>query len=312
VEGEFYGQGGACWLEAFFHVSGILVQFACVVAIGVRNAYTTRSLRHVSVSCAGWTVGGIWVVCTGVTALLSLISPIYLMSAGTYCFFEFKSPAILYWLVPGLILAVVVLIVTFAVMIRLALHSTAQTGLMTDASERCRFACSLSGRASVFVAVICVGWVPAAFAAFYEYATSNQASAALVTLVGVCGTLHSVLVPLVYSWTAAGEKLCCCKKKAKPPHDALKHDSQMRIQIAPADSKAPVMPSTPGTPGEYNTTSGPPSPVRRSPPSHRFPPRTPPPRYLSPSSSLPLFKSVNRLSVPASPDLPALLPGAVE
>jgi len=37
----------------------------------------------------------IWATCAAVTYGLGSISPLYLMTAGTYCFFEFASPVCL-------------------------------------------------------------------------------------------------------------------------------------------------------------------------------------------------------------------------
>jgi hypothetical protein len=109
LHGYFYGGDLACQLEALAHVSAILVQFFCVSAIAIRSYLLVVHSYNMSKNMALIFVVIIWVICIVVTGLLSLVSPIYLMTAGTYCFFGFSSPAIRGWLVPGLLLALLVL-----------------------------------------------------------------------------------------------------------------------------------------------------------------------------------------------------------
>jgi hypothetical protein len=116
----FFGGALACQLEAFFHVSAILTQFFCVAAIAVRAYILVVHGYNLSLRQAGVLVGVIWFVCTVTTILLSLVSPIYLMSAGTYCFFAFGSPAIAGWLVPGLVLAIAVMVFCYVQIYRAA------------------------------------------------------------------------------------------------------------------------------------------------------------------------------------------------
>jgi hypothetical protein len=101
----FFGGDLACKFEAFFHVSAIVTQFFMDTAIAMRVYVEVVHGKHMSVRQAVWTVIVIWVVCIGVTLLCSIYSPIYIMTAGTYCFFGFGSAAIAYWLVPALGLA---------------------------------------------------------------------------------------------------------------------------------------------------------------------------------------------------------------
>ena len=85
-----------------------------------------------SVGMSLWIVGGIWAVCIVVTGLLSLVSPIYLMSAGTYCFFGFKSAGIAGWLVPGLVLALGVMTFCYVQIFRTAKHSAFVTTMQIN------------------------------------------------------------------------------------------------------------------------------------------------------------------------------------
>ena len=86
----FYGGHIACDLEAFFHISAILVQFFCVALIAFHlERLVVRT--NFSGPAADWKprsaailVALVWTACIAVTYILSLWSPIYLMSAGTH------------------------------------------------------------------------------------------------------------------------------------------------------------------------------------------------------------------------------------
>lgn len=109
----FYGSDIACQLEAFFHVSAILVQFFMVTTIALRSYLAVVRQYTISLSLSYGLVLSIWITCVLVTYLLSLVSPIYLMTAGTYCFFGFSSPAIAYWLLPGLVVSLLTMIICY-------------------------------------------------------------------------------------------------------------------------------------------------------------------------------------------------------
>jgi len=86
----FYGGTIACKLEAFFHISAILAQFLHVTAISGRAYLVVVKRYTMTVKQARGVVVAIWSLCIAITYGLSYVSPIYLMSAGTYCFFGFS------------------------------------------------------------------------------------------------------------------------------------------------------------------------------------------------------------------------------
>jgi hypothetical protein len=71
----FYGGNIACQMEAFFHISAILVQFFSVALIAVRSYYAVVKGVNMSLRTAMWLCAGVWALCVLVTYLLSLISP---------------------------------------------------------------------------------------------------------------------------------------------------------------------------------------------------------------------------------------------
>jgi len=102
---RFYGGELACQIEAIAHVSSILTQFFCVAALAIRSYLVVVRKYDLPPRLAAKITAFIWVFCTVMTGLFSLVSPIYLMSNGAYCFFAFGSFAIAGWLLPGLVLA---------------------------------------------------------------------------------------------------------------------------------------------------------------------------------------------------------------
>lgn len=123
----FYGGEIACQLEAFFHISAIVAQFFHVTGIAIHGKIIllTRN-RPISVRHTTYIVIGIWAMCTIVTYLLSLISPIYLMG-GLYCFFSFSSASIAYWLLPCLILSIFTIVCIYGSMVLVAKWSEDST-----------------------------------------------------------------------------------------------------------------------------------------------------------------------------------------
>lgn len=107
--GYFFGGAVACTIEAFFHVSGILVQFFSVGGLSLRNYFSIVHEKELSVRAAAGCGVAIWILSVVGTVLTGIYSDYYLMSAGTYCFFGFSSYAIAEWLVPGLILAIILM-----------------------------------------------------------------------------------------------------------------------------------------------------------------------------------------------------------
>lgn len=104
---RFVGGDPACQFEAIAHVSAIVEEFFCVTCLFLNMYFCVVKNRVLDPKHALFIVLIIFAGSLIMTGLLSLTSPIYLMSAGTYCFFAFSSAAIAGWLVPCLIIALV-------------------------------------------------------------------------------------------------------------------------------------------------------------------------------------------------------------
>lgn len=239
VHGKFYGGPTACQIEAIAHVSSILTQFFCVAGIALRSYLLVVRKYDLSVSTASKCTFAVWFLCCLLTGLFSLFSPIYLMSNGTYCFFGFSSFAIAGWLVPGLIIALGVMIFCYykiwrefrrtglileAAMMMIGQNSKATIELtpmdddsssgrgrsktktaQLDAVRRDISHIQVARRSALFVIILLLGWGFAAITAIYELSVGH-ATEWLVTAVGVGGVSFSWWVPLTYAYTSEWHK----------------------------------------------------------------------------------------------------------
>jgi hypothetical protein len=171
---------------------------------------------------------GIWLTCTIGTLLLSLCSPIYLMSAGTYCFFGFSSAAIAGWLVPGLVISLGTMLFCHITVMNhfksmLPKVGTAQVKVLGQNSfltNRDVWAQQFQWRSTLYMIVLLLGWGFAAVATVFELAVGRSAEW-LVTGVGVGGVSFSWWCPLVYAHTSPYYRdnmkilfysIFCCRK----------------------------------------------------------------------------------------------------
>lgn len=113
----------ACRIEAIFHFIGILVQFFSIALIGIRNYRAVLYSRPMKVATASKLVLVVWVVSIGGTVATAIVSPIYLMPSGTYCFFEFTSIAFIAWFVPAMLMAAAIIAISYGRIFCLSLAS---------------------------------------------------------------------------------------------------------------------------------------------------------------------------------------------
>lgn len=260
IDGNFYGGDAACAAEAYFHISSILAQFFSTSAIAGCH-YLIGTWQFRVRNRAAYAISTIiWVVCITVTLALSVISPPYLMSNGIYCFFDFNSPAIAYWLVPGLGLC---LLSTSFFYIRIFTESwrlskvTASSAQSFDKSKQLAVKLAVSSFSLVFITF--VGWSPAAVTTGYEWAV-GRATQVLVTAVGIFGTLHSVMIPLAYGYfihrahTRSNEITRVFSRNSPPvatPRGS-RQQQQKRLAYAAQQMIVPESPDTITSPSTHN------------------------------------------------------------
>ncbi len=211
VAGRFYGGDIACQLEAIAHISAVLTEFFCVMSISINMHLAMVHNAPIQQKTAFLLVIMIWIICIVVTGLASLFSPIYLMSAGTYCFFAFSSFAIAGWLVPGLIIALSIMMIRhvqtmqyFAKMIpeKANLPIVKLKGRQSHmTNHQDLWLGQFQWRSTLYIISVLLGWGFAAIATIYEL-TVGRTNEWLVTAVGVGGVSFSWISPLIFFMTS--------------------------------------------------------------------------------------------------------------
>lgn len=215
---RFYGGVIACKVEAIAHISAIVTEFVCVALISI-NMYAETSLKKKAKHSTIFAIVVIvWILCTAITCLLSIISPIYLMSAGTYCFFAFSSVAIAGWLIPVLLISLMVMLFCHYKLMRyfsrmLPSNETQVFSTRTPRLTRLQdiIIQQFQWRSTLFIIALFFGWGFAIVACVFEF-VQQQTSEWLVTAVGTGGVFFSVLAPLVFFATSPRAMKCFQRK----------------------------------------------------------------------------------------------------
>ena len=112
----------ACYLEAFFYVSSIMVQFFSICCIGIRNYIVVRYNKDISIFISKLIVCCIWIFAEIGTYFIGNLSFIYLMPAGNYCFYDFSSDVIVWWFIPNMLGALIIIITCYSRIVCLIRH----------------------------------------------------------------------------------------------------------------------------------------------------------------------------------------------
>lgn len=277
----------ACWWEAFFHLEAIQMQFfgvalvACYHYLNIVRRKAMSSLWALAVTLF------VIVFCAIGTYLMGTISQVQLMPAGAYCFYTFASPLIVYWFTPGMLIAAAVVIVSYAGIFCFVARvdravapmvtpnrpspstfsrsvppapppsrpNSASTGSPGQRQRQLGASVVLGRRTSAYVAVFLVGWGPAVIACLYTVATGSMTQALDITL-AVCGSLHTVAVPLVYGYHTPKFRdwlrSCCCRcRRRRPAISTIVINPKMHIvvdTVAPDGSPVHVSPDPSSSP----------------------------------------------------------------
>jgi hypothetical protein len=216
----------ACNIEAYFHVSAICFQFFSValIAWSYHNTIISSFTKQIQITRkqALFILFVCLVLSYIITYIIGLYSNIILLPTGTYCFYAFTSPVMLYWFDPMLCIA------TFQIMYwyrKIYIYS--KNALITDKRNQIR---SLAGTVIMFIIVLVVGWGSALVATIITLA-KGMTPEMCDAFTGVLGSLHSVLVPLIYGYKSRRLSFPCNKAKSR---NAIYHDNMMIFVIRPS------------------------------------------------------------------------------
>lgn len=227
----------ACNLEAYFHVSSIILQFHSTALISW-NFYNVVVLqKHVTtrkaciISAVSFSIAGIG------TAILGHFSENYLMPSGVYCFYQFTSPVMAYWFVPTLVICAGLICYwyfkiwqevrktennaekTFGPISSPIKKPREQNNFVVQNNAAKQNQIDIAKQFFLFVLALLVGWFPAPIGTIFEFVTGTMTEW-LDIFVGVDGTMHTWFVFLIYGrkqnyFRRFLAKFCCTNFLAK-------------------------------------------------------------------------------------------------
>jgi len=109
VHGTYAYGDKACFTQAYLHVVSLEIQFISVAAISHRTYIGVVKQKSYPSRKALYVVMFAWLFAVGTTTLTGYFSHYYLVSSGTFCFYEWTSPALIYSAWPMAIIAIVLM-----------------------------------------------------------------------------------------------------------------------------------------------------------------------------------------------------------
>lgn len=115
------------------------------------------------------------------------------MPSGAYCFYDFGSPVMLYWMDMLLLASAISMMFWYTRIYIMTKKYISLTSSSPDIKNR------LAGVTFVFVIILVIGWFSALAATIYTLCI-GPISPIFDMMVGILGTLHSILIPLAYGY----------------------------------------------------------------------------------------------------------------
>ncbi len=214
IDGKTYFRFGinACFWEAFFHISAIIVQFFSIMLNGIIVYLGCVKQYIISVFWSRILLVLIWIIAEIGTYIFATHSKFGLLPSGAYCFNYFNSPMIVYWFVPLMIIALGVLLFCYISIFLKARDSDRR--FLRENSES--ISIQMAKKTSIYFFNFLFGWIFAVIACISALVTGNITETQDV-LVGLFGTFHSIAVPLLYGFDSKDVhkwfyKQCGCRK----------------------------------------------------------------------------------------------------
>lgn len=195
--GQHYQYGSfACYMEAFFHVSAIMVQFLSIMMIAWNNYKLAVKNEIVPTHYAIAIMFVIWMTESLGTVITGTFSEAILMPAGAYCFFDFTSVIIVYWFCPTMLITLFLAAYYYICIFRLA-KSSIQLKINSRTINPNIVTRQVALRSSIFIVTYFIGWFPAVIACIYALIHGNV-TLFLDTFLAISGSLNSIWQPIAY------------------------------------------------------------------------------------------------------------------
>eukprot|EP00456_Euglypha_rotunda_P037961 TRINITY_DN2914_c0_g1_i6.p1 TRINITY_DN2914_c0_g1~~TRINITY_DN2914_c0_g1_i6.p1 ORF type:complete len:308 (-),score=19.39 TRINITY_DN2914_c0_g1_i6:526-1335(-) len=96
IAGTFAYGDRACFAEAYLHLVGMEIQFICVAAISHRTYVGVVKLQSYPPIKSLLVVAFAWAFAFFTTSFMGYFSSFYLVASGTFCFYDWTSPALIF------------------------------------------------------------------------------------------------------------------------------------------------------------------------------------------------------------------------
>ena len=186
-----------CFVEAYLHVSFIMVQFFSIVMISWSSYEAVIYRKGISLLRAIVCLVFIWLVSSIGTYIIGHYSDVILVPSGVYCFYDFDSPILYAWLTPIMLIS---LFLTVFFYFRV-FNFTKLTIQITSANTRGSHVVTrkVRLRSLMFVVGYFLGWFPVVIVCFYSL-HYGAVTPGLDTFLAISGSLHSIWQPLIYGF----------------------------------------------------------------------------------------------------------------
>jgi hypothetical protein len=187
----------ACYFEAYFHVSAIMVQFMNIMMIAWSSYTNVIHRKMISIAAATICIIMIWLIEMLGVAILSGFSKVILMTNGAYCFFDFTSVVITYWFTPIMIITLLFIIYFYYNIYNFARENNTVIKINGQDSNNEHVIRSVALRSIMFIGIFFIGWFPAVITCIYAV-IHGFATESLDIYLAVSGSTHSILQPIAY------------------------------------------------------------------------------------------------------------------
>lgn len=144
---------------------------------------------------------GMWTIGEGATYWFASQSTDALMPAGAYCFFDFGSLLIYAWFTPVMVITLFASTFFYIRIFSVAQETNRNLENMSNFTRGPQIpTAKVARRSIVFIVGFFVGWFPAVVMCIHTLIT-GQRNEYMDLVLAICGSLHSVFVPVAYGWT---------------------------------------------------------------------------------------------------------------
>jgi len=201
IYGTFAHAEVTCVMESIGHIIGMTISFLSIAAIAYRTYCVVLGKKSLSISTAYKTIIGIYVICITGTLSFGFFSSSYLVSSGTFCFFEWSSYALVIFAWPLAIVCGACMIYWYYHVFQIVRNAESKASTYDKLKiDKLHVTKKIAIRLSVLVALFFVCYAPIMFLSLYEL-SGLRAKAWQDVLAAVPVLFYWMFAPFAYART---------------------------------------------------------------------------------------------------------------